>query len=377
MSQIKYKKDKMQNTQRYENYSDVASDGYITPVTSPESPRLPAVKRKRVEVIDMTSDSETDNESVATAATVPLYPSPEFKPYDGNNRNPPSKSWFYTHNNYTDADVNKFEMLECVFHIFGKEVSPSGTPHLQGCITFAKSCRLTALKTLSSKTHWEIPKSLEAARNYCMKDADCFLRDNRKQGARTDLILVTDMIKKGSSMMEVAEAYPSTFVKYPGGLTSYQSIIQKPREDKPIVNWYWGPTGAGKTACVHANKNTLFTSDCDFSYFNGYENQYAALFDDFRGKIEELPMLLRLFDRYPLIVNVKYGSKQWNPKVIYVTSCYPPDHSFVNPNEEDMNQLLRRIDNIVEFLPYDYTSYPMFDIKNVKTKITKGLFQIK
>jgi len=58
----------------------------------------------------------------------------------------PSKSWAFTANNYTDKDVQQFKDLECNYIVFGYEIAESGTPHLQGSVTFATAKRLTGLK---------------------------------------------------------------------------------------------------------------------------------------------------------------------------------------------------------------------------------------
>lgn len=41
------------------------------------------------------------------------------------------RSWCFTHNNYTEEDVLRYDSLKCERIVVGKEVAPTtGTPHL-------------------------------------------------------------------------------------------------------------------------------------------------------------------------------------------------------------------------------------------------------
>lgn len=92
----------------------------------------------------------------------------------------PAKSWCYTLNNYSEDDKYRLSQLECSFHICAGEVGESGTPHLQGMITFRKAARLSALKKIHPSAHWEITKAEEAAANYCTKENILWKLDNRR-----------------------------------------------------------------------------------------------------------------------------------------------------------------------------------------------------
>jgi len=74
------------------------------------------------------------------------------------------------------------------------------------------------------------------------------------------------------------------------------------------------------------------------------------LFDDFRGDFCTFHYLLRVLDRYPMRVEVKGSSREFNSKRIYITSCYPPTEIY-NKSDEDVKQLIRRIDEIIFLSP--------------------------
>lgn len=68
--------------------------------------------------------------------SAPAEPTPQ--PLVKKDYGPRGRSWFITHNNYTDEDIRRYDSLKCERIFIGKEVAPTtGTPHLQGFIRFA------------------------------------------------------------------------------------------------------------------------------------------------------------------------------------------------------------------------------------------------
>lgn len=81
--------------------------------------------------------------------------------------------WCFTLNNYLIEQIEQIEQIlrhECRWYIFQEEMSESGTPHLQGTISLKVKQRLTALKKLNDKIHWEPTKSVTASVAYCSKE---------------------------------------------------------------------------------------------------------------------------------------------------------------------------------------------------------------
>lgn len=255
-----------------------------------------------------------------------------------------SRSWCFTINNHLEKDKTLLEKLECRFIVVGEEVGESGTPHLQGFVTFNKPCRLAALKKIHDRAHWEPAKSLEGGANYCMKEKIIIHRDNRRQGARTDLKSACETLLQGG-IEKVAKEHPEVYVKYSNGLEKLAVIGQPKRNFKPEVTWIWGPPDAGKTRYVSEREPDLWYSGRTLRWWEGYNNQEATLFDDFRSSFCSYEWLLRLLDRYPCTVEVKGGRRELNSKRMYITSCYPPE--LVYNTTEDKRQLLRRIDKII------------------------------
>lgn len=100
-----------------------------------------------------------------------------------------SKTWCFTLNNYSPLEEQQIsEMPGVSYLIYGREVATTGTRHLQGYVTFATAKRLTGVRKLNSRAHWEIARSVEASIRYCKKDGDFVEVDNRKPRLRAPTV---------------------------------------------------------------------------------------------------------------------------------------------------------------------------------------------
>lgn len=63
------------------------------------------------------------------------------------------------------------ERIETTTMILGFEVGESGTRHIQGYLTLRGNARrLSGMKKLHPRAHWEISRSVAASIKYCQKD---------------------------------------------------------------------------------------------------------------------------------------------------------------------------------------------------------------
>lgn len=250
--------------------------------------------------------------------------------------------------------------LDCTRHVCSKEVGESGTPHLQGAITFRKAYRLAALKKLHGKAHWGITKSLEHSENYCRKFGGEIILDinDRKQGARTDIGVVCDILKNGGTIKDVIEEKPEVFFKYPRNCHVFKAEIigQKeifvPCEVILIV----GDTGKGKTKWAYAHWPNLFPVSVPKSrenqlWWDGYMGEETVLIDDFEGEIGYTQML-RICDGYKLRCEIKGGFiwKAW--KRVIITSNYKLDEWYPRECTALWRRITREVsaDEILKFV---------------------------
>lgn len=84
------------------------------------------------------------------------------------------KRWCFTLNNYTEkehTDLIEWCGSNGSKYIIGEEMGENKTPHLQGYINLIKKSRLSALKKINHRIHWEQCKGSEDDNiNYCSKD---------------------------------------------------------------------------------------------------------------------------------------------------------------------------------------------------------------
>ncbi|WP_445779176.1 hypothetical protein, partial [Shewanella sp.] len=80
------------------------------------------------------------------------------------------KNWCFTLNNYTEEQYETLLNVDCTYIIIGKEIAPeTGTPHLQGFISFNKTKRLAACRKIM-QAHWTAcTGTAEQNREYCIK----------------------------------------------------------------------------------------------------------------------------------------------------------------------------------------------------------------
>ena len=82
---------------------------------------------------------------------------------------PMRTSWVFTINNPTDDDdPSKWEGVK--YLCYQKELGEEQTEHYQGYVLFSSNKRLSALKKLHSRAHWEPRKGThQQAVDYCTK----------------------------------------------------------------------------------------------------------------------------------------------------------------------------------------------------------------
>jgi len=270
-----------------------------------------------------------------------------------------SKYWVFTLNNYDESRDFGVEFRDRTsYYVIGKEVGESGTKHLQGYAEFTTPKRLSTVRRILASAHWEKRRgSAEQAAAYCKKDGDYTEAgqiSDPTPGRRTDLESAANIIRDGGSLLDVANSHSTTFVKFHKGLLALKTTIESGRDKVvPTVTVFWGPTGTGKSYRVRElSPNCFFTSNC--KWYDGYDGQRDICFDDYAGGIT-LNNFLRLLDRYPVTVECKGGTINFNPVNIFITSHFDPFLWY--PEQQDRYpELERRFTAVHEFRRTDNVS---------------------
>lgn len=253
-----------------------------------------------------------------------------------------------------------YNTLGCGYTIGGLERAPTtGTYHVQGYVfhknKISGSRLITVVQTIfGQKPHIEPARGTpQENQTYCSKDGSYFeFGELPKQGSRSDLASLAEAIIAGESLTDIAADNPSDYIRYHGGIKALHLLTHsKPRNMAvdPIVHWWFGPTGVGKSRKAFEMFGDSAYVKMNDKWWDGYIGQSQVIFDDYRPSLCPFHELLRILDRYPYRVQPKGGSIELSATVFVVTTCSRPEALWHSRTDEQLNQLLRRITHIVEF----------------------------
>lgn len=273
-----------------------------------------------------------------------------------------SRSWCFTINNPSDEEKERFRKLaqEATFGVFQIEKGEAATPHLQGYIYFRNARGQSSLKSLFRRAHLEVAKgSPEENQAYCTKEAGRVTDPEifgtiPHQGKRNDLEDAIGVLKGGGGLLELAERFPTTLVKYPRGMQLLTSLLaQKPRQHLTELWVFWGEPGTGKSRTAFNLGLGDFYSPVFGNtgiWWDGYSGQPTVILDEFKCNVP-LGTLKLLADRNPVKVDVKGGSSQFNSHRIVITTNLDPDTWYTGDRVTPVERaaLRRRISLMVLF----------------------------
>lgn len=114
------------------------------------------------------------------------------------------------------------------------------------------------------------------------------------------------------------------------------------------VSVFWGPTGTGKSKKAWEEAGLdAYPKDPRTKFWDGYDSQDHVVIDEFRGAID-ISHLLRWFDRYPVLVEIKGSSRVLVAKRIWITSNLPVHDWFPELDASSLAALRRRLE-VTEF----------------------------
>lgn len=227
----------------------------------------------------------------------------------------------------------------------------TGYQHWQLMGILSRPQRLSWIKSvLGDSAHAEPTKSA-AAEDYVWKDDTSisgtrfelgqkpFNRNNSK-----DWEQVWDLAKTGR-IDEIP--YDIRFIHYKTIKNIQKDYLLPVASEKQVIV-YWGRSGAGKSRRAWDEAGfSAYPKDPNTKFWDGYQSQENVVIDEFRGKID-ISHMLRWLDRYPVIVECKFGAVSLCAKKLWVTSNKDPRQWYPEIDQETQNALLRRL-NITYF----------------------------
>lgn len=285
------------------------------------------------------------------------------------------RSIVFTLNNPVDDDFNRLRSLVsngAVEYIrFQEEIAPTtGTHHLQGWAQARSPRTFASWKTHLGRADVHVEKrrgSVEENERYCSK-ADCRAPGTLsesfgvcpQQGERTDLAAITAAaLDLTVPWREVALVDPEQFVRSCRGLRELRLSQVTSRCEPTRCFWFYGETGCGKSRFVEhlcsAEGTYWKTGGGNNKWFDGYDpvEHPDVVIDDFRPSMSEFSFLLRLCDRYPLVVENKGSYYPFRASRLFFTTPKAVKSTWKTVSDENLDQLERRLVTVCHFLRHD------------------------
>lgn len=218
--------------------------------------------------------------------------------------------------------------------------------HWQLLAVFKRSVRLAAVKSLFGNTcHAELTRS-NAANDYVWKDDTAIAETRfelgempRKRGDSKDWATIVDDAKCG----RLDNIPPDILVRYYSSLRRLGADYAEPIAIEREITVFWGPTGVGKSRRAWELAGpSAYPKDPNTKFWDGYRGHETVVMDEYRGLIS-ISNLLRWFDRYPVLVEIKGSATVLSAKRIYLTSNLNPREWYPGLDELTLNALLRRL----------------------------------
>lgn len=226
---------------------------------------------------------------------------------------------------------------------------------MQGYIEFRTRRKLTTIKKLNERIHWENRLGTrDQAIAYCNKNETriCgpFMAGELQpmlQGRRSDLESIREMLAGKEPLKRVADEHFGDFIRYHRGFREYKILCgMSQRTWKTNVVVLTGRTGIGKSRyCQETYQNAFWKRKGE--WWDGYDGHEHVIIDEFYGWLP-IDTMLRIMDRYPLMVDTKGGAVNFEAKVICITSNITWDKWYEWKNDDIKQAFLRRIDNFID-----------------------------
>lgn len=340
------------------------------------------------------SDEQSDVQS--SVSTAPHDVEDEFPNEDTEDDSRRSRNWCFTWNKYPEDHKERLAQLgEIVYMIYGYELGKKkNTPHLQGFVMFKEQRSFgTKLKASAELEAWEkktygkaktpvqwrkgtlkgtIPEAYwkpmfstpERCIKYCKKEGNSVEQGKPPigQGKSSKLRDVADLILAGTTVKQIAkvpELLPLV-INHHRGLQFAEEILRADRTDRAEVYWLYGESGTGKTRVAsQLGAERAYVKDNGSVFWNGYDGEDVVIINEYYPKDHEIssmrstsgwsfPDFLQVIDRYAYKAQTKGGHKTFDPKLIVITSIYPPES--YHPSRTDFVQIYRRLTAVYKLL---------------------------
>ena len=192
-----------------------------------------------------------------------------------------------------------------------------------------------------------------------------------KQGKRTDLEKLYDMVKDGYTDSEIIENLGDTAIKYIDKIkklryTYLTDLYKSNRRLDLKVHYICGKTGTGKTRNIldiFGDKNVFRVTDYQHP-FDGYQCEPVIVFEEFRSSLR-LQDMLNYLDVYPIDLPARYTNGIACYKFAFIVSNWDFEQQYAEIQKDSDQKStyeawVRRFNAGVKVYtaPNTYTEYP-------------------
>lgn len=164
-----------------------------------------------------------------------------------------------------------------------------------------------------------------------------------RQGKRTDLEIMYDLVKDGKSNAEILEICGDTAIKHIDKMNKlrHDYLVDKYKGTRRLdlkVHYITGKTGMGKSRDIldaHGDANVYRVTDYQHP-FDSYQLQPVIVFEEYRSSLR-LQDMLNYLDIYPVILPARYSPKVGCYTTVYVVSNWDFEMQY-SELQKDPNQ---------------------------------------
>ena len=252
-----------------------------------------------------------------------------------------------------------FDVTEMEYLVYQEEIGATGTYHYQGYCEFKRALTISVAKALlgGASVHIERRRGTQAeAIAYCKKDDTRVAHtepyeegEPRSQGKRIDLEGFKDEVMRGKRKRDLLDDHVGIIARYPKFYETLTMMNRPERSTELVVTLLIGETGLGKTRSIMEK----YGKDEDFyvaplnngtMWYDTFDGHTKVLLDDFSGAASHISLcsLLRLLDRYPVLVPTKGSHTWWLPNEVFVTTNIMPKDWYKWENRGEQYKALAR-----------------------------------
>nr|WAE42565.1 MAG: replication associated protein [Cressdnaviricota sp.] len=248
------------------------------------------------------------------------------------------RNFCFTHNNYENTQLE--DTIECRYIAYAKEVGESGTPHLQGYVTFHNAKTKSAVIKAMPGCHIEVMLGSYAQNeSYCSKAGQLVERgekpmenDNKGRAEQLRWSRALELAKEG----KIEEIDADIQLRHYNTLKSIRKDYMKP---PPSLTgrcgvWIHGTTKTGKTRTVRTAYPDCYRKPRS-KWWDGYQGQEVVHLDEVSPAMTPwiAPFLKDWGDWSDFHAETKGGAMLIRPKKFIITSNYTIDEMGFNLND--------------------------------------------